>query len=63
MIEQVKIVDGKDDLEATFGKEDRKPTLTGASKKTKISKFDFNDKYKPIDRKQRVNTASVLDKN
>lgn len=44
MIGQVKIVDEKEDLEATFGKEDRKNTLSGV-KKTKISKFDNNFKY------------------
>jgi len=58
MIGQVKIDDGKEDLEATFGKKDRKNTLSGA-KKAKITKFDGNSKYSPSDRKQRAMTESM----
>lgn len=50
MIGQVKIVDGKEDLEATFGKDEAKNTLK-EPKKTK------NSKYQPLDRKTRFSTS------
>ena len=48
MIGQVQIDDGKEDLEATFGKDEDagfKNTLS-AAKKTKITRFENNRKYK-----------------